>query len=60
MNKIPLRLMAWSLLQILTLGLVRADAGAAQTAEHATMRVTYEYDYLLQLPEGYGDDRERR
>lgn len=51
--KLPLRLMTWSLLQILTLGLVRADSGAAQTVEHASMRVTYDYDYLLQLPEGY-------
>jgi len=52
--------MAWSLLQFLTFGLVRADASAAQTAEHATMRVTYEYDYLLQLPEGYRENRRQR
>lgn len=51
--KSPFRLMTWSLLQILTLGLVRTDSGAAQTVEHASMRVTYDYDFLLQLPEGY-------
>ena len=53
--------MTWSLLQLLTFGLARADSGAAQTAEHATMHVTYDYDFLLQLPEGYSDaGRDRR
>ena len=59
MKKLTFLLMAWSLLQFLTFGLVRAESGAAQTAEHATMRVTYEYDYLLQLPEGYRDGNQR-
>ena len=59
MNKLTSRLMAWSLLQFLTFGLMRAEPDAAQTAEHATMRVTYEYDYLLQLPEGYRDGDQR-
>jgi len=46
--------MAWSLFQFLTFGLVRADPGGAQSVEHATMHVTYDYDFLLQLPEAYG------
>lgn len=54
------RLMAWSFLQLITFGLVRAAPASAQTAEHATMHVTYEYDYLLQLPEGYAEERGRR
>ena len=35
-------------------------AGAAQTAERAKLKVSYEFRYLSYVPDGYGKDRSRK
>ena len=52
--------MAWFLLKLLSFASLRAAPAAPQTAEHLAMQVTYEYDFLRYLPEGYAEEREKR